>query len=63
METRPFADRNFAGGEARERYERYREHGLEVPGSRVLEAVSTVGSARSRSRSSPPADSAESPDD
>ncbi|AGB32115.1 ABC transporter-related protein [Natrinema pellirubrum DSM 15624] len=63
VETRPFADRNFAGGEARERYERYRERGLEVPGSRVLEAVSTVGSDRSRSRSSPPADSAESPDD
>ncbi|QCC60706.1 heme ABC transporter ATP-binding protein [Natrinema thermotolerans] len=63
VETRPFADRNFAGGEARERYERYRERGLEVPGSRVLEAVSTVGADRSLSRSSPPADSRESSDD
>ncbi|OAQ53931.1 cobalamin/Fe3+-siderophores ABC transporter ATP-binding protein [Natrinema mahii] len=63
VETRPFAERNFAGGEARERYERYRERGLEVPGSRVLEAVSTVGSDRSRSRSSPPADSRDSADD
>jgi len=62
VETRPLADRNFAGGEARERYERYRERGLEVPGSRVLEAVSTVGSGRPRSRSSPPTDSRD-PDD
>lgn len=63
VETRPFAERNFAGGEARERYERYRERGIEVPGSRVLEAVSTVGANRSRSRSSAAPDSRESTDD
>jgi iron complex transport system ATP-binding protein len=63
VETRPFADRNFAGGGARERYERYRERGLEVPGSRVLEAVSAVRSTRSRSRSPTRTDSAESFDD
>ncbi|WP_222919016.1 ATP-binding cassette domain-containing protein [Natrinema sp. SYSU A 869] len=51
VETRPFAERNFAGGAARERYEAYRERGLEVPGSRVLEALSTVSGSRSRSRS------------
>ncbi|MBZ6496694.1 ATP-binding cassette domain-containing protein [Haloterrigena longa] len=57
IETRPFADRNFAGGAARERYEAYRERAIEVPGSRVLEGVTAAGRSRSRSQSSTSIDS------
>ncbi|PCR90176.1 ABC transporter [Natrinema ejinorense] len=57
IETRPFADRNFAGGAARERYEGYRERAIEVPGSRVLEGVTAARRNRSRSQSSTSIDS------
>ncbi|MDF9746713.1 ATP-binding cassette domain-containing protein [Natrinema sp. S1CR25-10] len=57
IETRSFAERNFAGGAARERYERYRERALEVPVSRVLEAVTAAEGNRSGPQSSVPIDS------
>jgi iron complex transport system ATP-binding protein len=52
IETRPFAERNFAGGAARDRYEGHRERALEVPVSRVLEAVAAAKGTRTGAQSS-----------
>ncbi|GAB3663282.1 heme ABC transporter ATP-binding protein [Halopiger thermotolerans] len=51
VETRPFADRNFAGAAARERYATLRERAVEASVEDVLEAVRAASAARSEDRS------------
>ncbi|WP_408958658.1 heme ABC transporter ATP-binding protein [Natrinema sp. 74] len=51
VETRPLAERNFAGSAARTRYDACRTRAVEATPETVLEAVAAADANRSRSRS------------
>ncbi|RKD97061.1 heme ABC transporter ATP-binding protein [Halopiger aswanensis] len=58
VETRPFADRNFAGAAAREQYATRRERAVNAAVEDVLEAVRTANADRSDGQSPPQSTSA-----